>query len=263
MALWKHVESTRRHCKSGLCQQGRPYCGAATSRESAKEHQAGAPAAARDAIATRIGTLKQAVYTKEPVHVQLVKVQATLTRAEEFAEKKPSADWAAREAADMADQHVLNLRQRKAELAERVLHGRGRAHDRRTVGLLESGTVLMFLGLVGSGINRAMVCRRNVRPSMVERRQPLEWKWRISQVCCVWAAARTVRRPSGSLAAVDGRAEKHGCGSNGFAAGSCVDDACDACDAEHVQTGSRTAGDSVGACHAKRILQEGGRAESG
>ena len=51
-------------------------------------------------------------------HVQLVKVQAALTRAEEVAEKKHSAVWTAREAADKADQHVLNLRQRMAELTE-------------------------------------------------------------------------------------------------------------------------------------------------
>ena len=45
----------------------------------------------------------------------------------------------------------------------------------------------------------------------------------------------------------DGRAEKHGCGGNGFAASSWVDDACDPCDAAHVQTEPRTAGDSVAA----------------
>ena len=43
-----------------------------------------------------------------------------MTRAEEFAEKKHGAVWAAREAADKADQHVLNLRQRIAELTERI-----------------------------------------------------------------------------------------------------------------------------------------------
>ena len=67
---------------------------------------AGAPAAARDAIASRIEIQKQAIYAKEPFHVQLVKVQAALTTA--------------REAADKADQHVLNLRQRMAELTERI-----------------------------------------------------------------------------------------------------------------------------------------------
>ena len=35
-------------------------------------------------------------------------------------EKKHSAVWTAREAADKADQHVLNLRQRMAELTERI-----------------------------------------------------------------------------------------------------------------------------------------------
>ena len=75
-----------------------------------KSMDAGAPTAARDAIATRIETLKQAVYAKEPVHVQLVKVHAALTRGRVCGE----------EAADKADQHVLNLRQRMAELMERV-----------------------------------------------------------------------------------------------------------------------------------------------
>ena len=42
------------------------------------------------------------------------------TRAEEVAEKKHSAVWTAKEAADKADQHVLNLRQRMAELTDRI-----------------------------------------------------------------------------------------------------------------------------------------------
>ena len=85
-----------------------------------KRMNAGAPAAARDAIASRIEILKQAIYAKEPFHVQLVTVQAALKRAEEVAEKKHSAVWTAREAADKADQHVLNLRQRMAQLTERI-----------------------------------------------------------------------------------------------------------------------------------------------
>ena len=56
--------------------------------------------AARDAVANRIEILKQATYAKEPFHVQLVKVQAALARAEEVAEKKHSAVWTAKEAAD-------------------------------------------------------------------------------------------------------------------------------------------------------------------
>ena len=75
---------------------------------------AGAPAAARDAMAARIESLCK----KEPVHV--AKVQAALERAEEVAEKKHNAVWTAREAADKEDQHVLNLRQRVAELTERI-----------------------------------------------------------------------------------------------------------------------------------------------
>ena len=85
-----------------------------------KSMNAGAPAAAIDAVASRIEILKQAIFAKEPFYVQLVKVQAALTRAEEVAEKKHSAVWTAREAADKADQHVLNLRQRMAELTERI-----------------------------------------------------------------------------------------------------------------------------------------------
>ena len=123
------------------------------------------------------------------------------------------------------------------------LHARGRAHD----------TMLVVPGLVGSGIIRALARRRNGRPSMVESRQPLVWKWRTSGVLCLGAAAKTVRRPSG-LGSYDGRAEKHGCGCNGFAAGSWVDEACDACDAEHVQT-------EPGACYAKSVLQEEGGAK--
>ena len=47
--------------------------------------------------------LFEAIYAKEPFHVQLVKLQAALTRAEEVAEKKHSAVWTAREGADKAD----------------------------------------------------------------------------------------------------------------------------------------------------------------
>ena len=83
-----------------------------------KSMNAGAPVAARDAIANRIEILKQAVYAKEPFPVQLVKVQAALARAEEVAEKKHRAVWTAKEVADKADQHVLNLGQRMAELTE-------------------------------------------------------------------------------------------------------------------------------------------------
>ena len=45
LASWKQwscgIEKSnpRRHCKSGLCHQGRPHCDATTSRESAKEHE--------------------------------------------------------------------------------------------------------------------------------------------------------------------------------------------------------------------------------
>ena len=56
-----------------------------------KSTNAGAPGAARVAIASRIEILKQAISAKEPFRVQLVKVQAALTRAEEVVEKKHSA----------------------------------------------------------------------------------------------------------------------------------------------------------------------------
>ena len=46
--------------------------------------------------------------------------EAALGRARVVAEKKHGAVWAAREAADKADQHVLNFRQRLAELTERI-----------------------------------------------------------------------------------------------------------------------------------------------
>ena len=52
--------------------------------------------------------------------LRLVKEQAALTRAEEEAEKKHSAVCTAREAADKADEHVLNLLQRMADLTERI-----------------------------------------------------------------------------------------------------------------------------------------------
>ena len=85
-----------------------------------KSMNGGAPVATRGAIASRIEILKQAMYAKEPFHVSSSRCRAALTRAEEVAEKKHSAVWTAREAADKADQHVLNLRQRMAELTERI-----------------------------------------------------------------------------------------------------------------------------------------------
>ena len=198
LALWKQqlcgTEKTnpRRHRKSGECQQGRHYCMTATLPHHEclqKSMKGGAPEAARDAIATRIETLKQAVYAKEPVHVQLVKVQAALTRAEEFAEKKHGAVWADREAADEADQHVLNLRQRLAELTERIYTEVG-AH--MAVGLWRVARCWWFLVWLALGSLRRWCT------------DPARWRdgnlWDRSgesQGCCVQAAARTVRRPGG------------------------------------------------------------------
>ena len=56
-----------------------------------KSTNVGAPGAARDAIASRIEILKQAIYAKESFRVHFVKVQAAPTRAEEAEEKKRSA----------------------------------------------------------------------------------------------------------------------------------------------------------------------------
>ena len=71
LVLWKlRFDGTERtnprgRCKSGECLQRR--------------HHESLPnaAAARDAIASRIEILKQAIYAKEPFHVQLVKVQGS------------------------------------------------------------------------------------------------------------------------------------------------------------------------------------------
>ena len=58
------------------------------------------------------------------------------------------------------------------------------------------------------------------------------------------------------LAAMMGGAAQHGCGGDGFAAGSCVD-------AEPVQTEPRAADESVRVGNAKSVPLEGGRPESG
>ena len=84
-----------------------------------------------------------------------MKVQAALTRAEEFAEKKHGAVLAAREAADTADQHVFE--------PQAALGGAHGEDLHKNSGALESGTKLVVPGLDGSGISRAMVCR----PSML------------------------------------------------------------------------------------------------
>ena len=140
---WNRKDESRRHCKSASKEDI-----TATLRHHQsllKSMDAGAPAAARDAIASRIEILKQAIYAKEPFHVPLVKVQEALTRAEEVAEvkvqealtraeevaeKKHSAVWTAREAADKLDQHVLSGRAHGEDL-----HGDGHRHERRTVEL--------------------------------------------------------------------------------------------------------------------------------
>ena len=134
-----------------------------------KSMTAGAPAAARDAIAAKI---KQAVYAKEPVHVQLMKVQAALTRAEEVAEKKHGAVWATREAADRADQHVLNLRQRMDEFTEKIYVDADAPMAEEQWGFGEWHEA--------GGISRAMVCR----PCMVGRRQPLGRKQTEPRAAC-------------------------------------------------------------------------------
>ena len=169
--------------------------------------------------------------------------KAALTRA------RHSAVWAAREAADKADQHVLNLRQRLAELTRGSTQTQ-MAEEQRGFGEWQEAGGSWSSWQWDQPGDGVQAWWRDGSP----------WDGsRESQGCCVRAAARTVRCPSG-LGSYDGRAAKHGCGGNGFAAGSCVGDACDA---EHVQTEPRAVGDSVGACYAKSVPQEGGRPESG
>ena len=79
-----------------------------------------APTVARVTVLARREALWQALYAKEPVHVQLAKIQAALSRVEATSEKKRNLAWSARDEADKADEHVANLRQRVAELVERV-----------------------------------------------------------------------------------------------------------------------------------------------
>ena len=173
-----------------------------------------APAAARDATATRIETLKQAACAKEPVHVQLVKVQAALTARGGVCGEEAQRGLGGQRSRRQGGSARAEPQDAHGGTHGEGLHGCGRAHDRRTGGRW-SGTMLVVPGLVGSGINRAMVWRRNGRPSMVERRQPLEWMWRVSGALCLGCSKDSP---------------------NGFAAGTCVDGACDACDAEHIQT---------------------------
>ena len=218
-----------------------------------KSMAAGVPAAARDAIAVRIETPKQAVYAKEPGHVQLLKVQVALGRAEDVAEKKQVAVWAAREAADKAVERVVNLRQRVAEGHGEDPHGRGRARDRGPVKLWRVARSWWFLVWLAVG-SAGRWCAGPAQCGHARWRDGGRWDGSgESQGCSARFAAGRRRCPSG-LGSCDGRAAKHRCGGNGFAAGSCVDDACGA---EPVQTKPRVAGESVGVGFIKSVLPSG------
>ena len=239
LALWKQrsrgTERTnpRRHRKYGECQQGRPHCDAAASREFA-----------RNAIATSIDLCKgtcpsptcegpggvdasgevcgrSTVRSGRPERPQRGRRQGGPTRAE------PQAAHGGAHGED--------------------LHGRGRAHGRRTVGKWRVARCWWLLVWLAVGFTRRWCA------DSAWWRDGSPWDGSgASQGCCVRAAARTVR-PPGGFGSYDGRG-------NGFAAGSCVDDAHGA---EHVLTEPRAVGDSVGACYAQSAPQEGGRTESG
>ena len=212
-----------------------------------KSMNAGAPAAARDAIASRIEILKQAICAKEPFHVQLVKVQAALTR-KEVAEKKHSAVWTAREAADKADQHVLNLRQRMAELTERIYT------DTDTGMNEEPWSCGEWQDAGGSWSG---------------------WQWHqpdgdvqaraVGEITALGMGVENLRGAvlglqQGQVDVQAGMAARHGCGGCGFAAGGC---ASDACGERPMQAKSWTNVESVGAGDTERDLQEGCGAKSG
>ena len=101
-------------------------------------------------------------------------------------------------------EHEADLRQRMAELTERIHMDCGRAHEARTSGALESGTKLVVPGLVGSGISRAMVCRRNMGRETAALEMEVE-----NLRGAVFGAARTGRCPSG-FGSCDGRVCDHG-----------------------------------------------------
>ena len=109
------------------------------------------------------------------------KVQAALGRAEEVAETKQVAVWAAREAADKALEHMASLRQGTAEFTERI-HSEADAHvaedqwgfgERHEAGGSWSS---WQWDQPGDGVQTQRI--------LGERRQPLGWKWRISGVHC-------------------------------------------------------------------------------
>ena len=212
-----------------------------------KSMNAGAPAAARDAIASRI-EIVQAIYAKEPFHVQLVKVQAALARAEEVAEKKHSAVWTAREAADKADQHVLDLRQRMAELTDRI-------YTDTDTGMNEepwSCGEWQHAGGSWSGwqwdVQARAVGERTALGMEVENLRGAVLGLQQEQVDVQAGMAALIGELRGMAAAV------------GFAAGGC---ASDACGEKSMKAESWTNVESVGAGDTERDLQMGCRAKSG
>ena len=216
-----------------------------------KSMNAGAPAAARDAIASRIEILKQEICAKakEPFHVQLVKVQAALTRAEEVAEKKHSAVWTAREEADKADQHVLNLRQRLAELTEKI-------HTDTDTGMNEEPWSCGEWHDAGGSWSVWQWNRPDgdVQARAVGERTALGMEVENLRGAVLGLQQEQVDVQAGMAALI------HSCGGCGFAAGGC---ASDACGEKPVQPESCTNVESIGAGDTKRDLQEGCGAKSG
>ena len=159
------------------------------------------------------------------------------------------AVWAAREAADKAVERVVNLRQRVAEAHGEGPHGRRRAHDQGPVKLWRVARSWWFLFWLAVG-SAGRWCAGQAHLGHARWRDDGPWDGNgESQGCSARFAAGTGRPPSG-LGSCDGRAAKHRCGGNGFAAGSCVGDACGA---EPVQTKRRAAGESVGAGNTKSV----------
>ena len=125
--------------------------------EKVLDGMTGTPEVARNAVHSRIESLKQELYSRDPTHVQVAKLQSAIDRAQATHAQKEQATEAARKAEQKAAQHVDELRWRSCTAhrssAQRISRRTRRMENggRRPAGYLvsEITRAALFLAVVG------------------------------------------------------------------------------------------------------------------
>ena len=234
MDMWKQrvcgPERTnpRRHCQSGECQHCRHQCDVAASRESAKEYGSWSACSCkeRDSRQNRdseAGSLRKGA-SPRPAREGAGGVGTGGGGCGEEAGRGLGGQRGCRQGGRA---HGEPQTERLAELTERI-HMDADAHMTEDQWVFwrvaRSWWFLVWLAVGSAG----RWCAGPAQYGHAWWRDGGAWDGSgESQGCSARFAAGTGRCPSG-LGSYGGRAAKHGCGGNGFATCSCVDDACGA-----------------------------------